>query len=35
MEGVEGGNSISLSMATEALITGIDILLSRDSITFT
>ena len=31
--GVVGGISISLSMATEAEITGIDILLIKDSIT--
>ena len=35
MDGVEKGKSISLSMATDALITGMDILVSNDSTTFT
>ena len=35
MAGVQGGKSMSFNMATEALIIGIDILLSSDSTTFT
>lgn len=35
MEGVEKGRSMSFSMATDALMTGIDILVSKDSTTFT
>ena len=35
MEGVEKGRSISLSIATEALMTGMDIFVSNDSTTFT
>ena len=35
MEGVEKGRSMSFSMATDALMTGMDIFVSNDSTTFT